>query len=84
MQNIKYYNAHQSVTSDSKPFVIPGLPQRIEITKAQLPGTFVTLPDIDDFQDKIQEAELTAYEVVVNCFDELENECVELYRKAIN
>lgn len=82
--NIKYYNAHQSVTSDSQPFVIPGLPQRIEITKAQLPGTFVTLPDIDDFRDKIQEAELTAYGVVVNSFDELENERVELYRKAIN
>lgn len=82
--NIKYYNAHQSVTSDSQPFVIPGLPQRIEITRAQLPGTFVTLPDFDDFREKIQEAELTAYGVVVNSFDELENECVELYRKAIN
>uniref|UniRef100_A0A2N9HQM9 Glycosyltransferase n=1 Tax=Fagus sylvatica TaxID=28930 RepID=A0A2N9HQM9_FAGSY len=82
--NIKHYNAHQSVTSDSEPFVIPGLPQRIEITKAQLPGSFVTLPDLDDFRDKIQEAESTAYGVVVNSFDELEHECIEGYRKAIN
>lgn len=82
--NIKHYNAHQSVTSDSEPFVIPGLPQRIEITKAQLPGSFVTLPDLDDFRDKIQEAESTAYGVVVNSFDELEHEYIEGYKKAIN
>ncbi|KAM1408858.1 hypothetical protein ACFX2I_009328 [Malus domestica] len=38
--NVKAYNAHNSVTSDLEPFVVPGLPHRIEITKAQLPGTF--------------------------------------------
>uniref|UniRef100_A0A2N9FUS0 Glycosyltransferase n=1 Tax=Fagus sylvatica TaxID=28930 RepID=A0A2N9FUS0_FAGSY len=56
--NIKHYNAHQSVTSDSEPFMIS--------------------------RDKIQEAESTAYGVVVNSFDELEHECIEGYKKAIN
>lgn len=81
--NIKLKNAHHSVTSDSEPFVIPGLPQRIEITKAQLPGAFVALPDLGDVRDRMQEAESTAYGVVVNSFDELEHEFIEEYEKAV-
>jgi len=38
--NIKLYNSHLSCSSDSEPLLIPGLPQRVEITKAQLPGVF--------------------------------------------
>ncbi|XP_050143828.1 UDP-glycosyltransferase 73D1-like [Malus sylvestris] len=81
--NVKACNAHNSVTSDSEPFVVPGLPQRIEITKAQLPGEFVTLPDLNDFRDKIQEAELTSYGVVVNSCDELEHGCAEELSKVL-
>ncbi|CAN6576685.1 unnamed protein product [Malus baccata var. baccata] len=81
--NVKAYNAHNSVTSDFEPFVVPGLPHRIEITKAQLPGTFVTQTDLDDFRDKIQEAELTSYAVVVNSFDELEHGCAEELSKVL-
>ncbi|XP_009341087.2 UDP-glycosyltransferase 73D1 [Pyrus x bretschneideri] len=81
--NVKAYNAHNSVTSDFEPFVVPGLPHRIEITKAQLPGPFVTQTDFDDFRDKIQEAELTSYAVVVNSFDELEHGCAEELSKLL-
>ncbi|KAJ1376396.1 UDP-glycosyltransferase family, conserved site [Sesbania bispinosa] len=82
--NIKLHNSHLSCTSESEPFVIPGLPQRIEITKAQLPGAFVSLPDLDDFRDKMLEAEMSAYGVVVNSFEELEQGCVKEYEKAMN
>ncbi|KAA8518670.1 hypothetical protein F0562_016144 [Nyssa sinensis] len=82
--NIKLHNAHHSVTSDSEPFLVPGIPQRIEITRAQLPGPFFTLPDLDDVRLQMQEAESTAYGVVVNTFSELEHGCVEEYGKAIN
>uniref|UniRef100_A0AAT9PY69 Glycosyltransferase n=1 Tax=Panax notoginseng TaxID=44586 RepID=A0AAT9PY69_9APIA len=81
--NIRLYNAHLSVTSDSQPFVVPGMPQRVEITKAQLPGAFVTLPDLDDIRDQMREAESSAYGVVVNSFCELEQGCFEEYKKAI-
>ncbi|KAF5750445.1 UDP-glucosyl transferase 73D1 [Tripterygium wilfordii] len=81
--NIKLHNAHLSVSSDSEPFLIPGLPQKVEVTRAQLPGAFVSLPDLDDFRDKMREAESTAYGVVVNSFDELEHGCADFYRKAI-
>ncbi|TKY53007.1 UDP-glycosyltransferase 73D1 [Spatholobus suberectus] len=82
--NIKLGNAHLSVNSDSQPFVIPGLPQRVEITRAQLPGAFVALPDLDDYRDKMIEAEMSAYGIVVNSFEELEQGCAEEYEKAVN
>ncbi|RVX12054.1 UDP-glycosyltransferase 73D1 [Vitis vinifera] len=48
-----------------------------------LPGAFVTLPDLDDIRNQMREAESTAYGVVVNTFNELEHGCVEEYEKAI-
>ncbi|XP_027367705.1 UDP-glycosyltransferase 73D1-like [Abrus precatorius] len=82
--NIKLNNAHLRVNSDSEPFVIPGLPQRVEITRAQLPGAFVSLPDLDDFRDKMREAEMSAYGIVVNSFEELEHGCAKEYEKVLN
>lgn len=82
--NVKLYNAHQSVTSDSEPFVVPGLPHKVTITRAQLPGAFVTQPDLDDIRDKMRDAESNSYGVVVNSFDELEHGCAEEYEKALN
>nr|UXY92013.1 UDP-glycosyltransferase UGT15 [Glycyrrhiza glabra] len=82
--NIKLHNSHLSCSSDSEPFVIPGLPQRIEITKAQLPGAFVALPDLDDYRDKMCEAEMASYGVVVNSFEELEGGCAKEYEKAMS
>ncbi|KAI3473967.1 hypothetical protein Pfo_028541 [Paulownia fortunei] len=82
--NVKLYRPHLSVKSDSEPFLIPGMPVSVQITKAQLPGSFVALPDLDDIRDQMQEAESNAYGVVVNTFSELEGGCVEEYRKAIN
>ncbi|KAK4396423.1 UDP-glycosyltransferase 73D1 [Sesamum angolense] len=82
--NVKLYRPHLSVKSDSQPFLIPGLPVSVQITKAQLPGSFVALPDLDDIRDQMQEAESNAYGVVVNTFTELEAGCVEEYKNAID
>ncbi|XP_074276516.1 UDP-glycosyltransferase 73D1-like [Silene latifolia] len=82
--NIKYYKTHLSVSSFSQPFSVPGMPYRVEITKAQLPGSFVTLPDLDDIRDQMQEAESRAFGTVINSFSYLEHKCIEEYKKAIN
>ncbi|KAJ8622788.1 hypothetical protein MRB53_031317 [Persea americana] len=80
--NVRHCNAHESVGSESEPFLIPGLSHRIEITKAQLPGSFVTNSDMKHLYDKIREAESSADGVVLNSFDELEMEYADMYRKA--
>ncbi|KAE8673027.1 UDP-glycosyltransferase 73D1 [Hibiscus syriacus] len=81
--NVKLHKAHISVASDSEHFQVPGLPYKVEVTRAKFPGSFVSLPDIDDTRNKMQEAEMSAYGVVVNSFSELEHGCVNEYRKAI-
>ena len=67
---------------DSEPFVVPGLPDRIEITKAQLPTNLnPSEKDFKDLHEKIRASEEGAYGVVVNSFDALELEYVKGYRK---
>lgn len=68
------------ITSDSEPFVMPGLPDRVELTKAKLSG--MVAPEMDDFRSKIKESEKEAYGIVVNSFQELEPEYVKELSKA--
>lgn len=82
--NIEIYSPQRSIESDSQPFLVPGLPHEIEITKSQLPGSVIKSPDFDDFRDKIREAEQEAYGVVVNSFTELEFGYDEMYEKSIS
>lgn len=73
----------ESVSGSNQPFTVPGLPDRIELTKAQLPSSLN--PSIKDFRDlhaKIRASGERAYGVVVNSFEELESEYVKEYRKA--
>ncbi|KAL4605642.1 hypothetical protein ACB092_09G044900 [Castanea dentata] len=67
--NILASKVNESATvSDLEPFVVPGLPDRIELTRAQI--------------SKINASEEGAYGVVVNSFVDLEPEYVKGYRKA--
>ncbi|XP_059302598.1 UDP-glycosyltransferase 73C4-like [Lycium ferocissimum] len=81
MHNL-YIMKDQNEIPESGPFVIPDLPDRIEVTKAQLPGAFNpgTLC-IQDIRDKIRAAENRAYGVVINTFEDLEQRYVDKFRK---
>ncbi|KAL7247975.1 hypothetical protein ACSBR2_002805 [Camellia fascicularis] len=68
------HNLHISRVFEGKsefdPFVVPGLPDRIEFTWAQLPSPFnagsLVSSDMKDNRIKIREGELAAYGVVIN------------------
>ncbi|XP_050226981.1 UDP-glycosyltransferase 73D1-like [Mercurialis annua] len=81
--NVRYSQVHTSVSSDSEPFVVPNMPQSFQVTRCQLPGSFVSLPDLDDVRNKMQDAESASFGVVVNSFNELENGCAEAYENSI-
>ncbi|PRQ37993.1 putative flavonol 7-O-beta-glucosyltransferase [Rosa chinensis] len=79
--NIETSKVLESV-SGSEPFLVPGLPDEIEITLVQLPGHMN--PASDDFREfykKMKESEEGACGVVVNSFEDLEPEYVKEYRK---
>nr|XP_043637111.1 UDP-glycosyltransferase 73E1-like [Erigeron canadensis] len=68
-------NILEQIESDSERFVIPGLPDRIEVTKLQFLGTSKTISAKEKlFRDRFQKAERDAYGIVVNSFNELEPE----------
>ncbi|CAI9778966.1 unnamed protein product [Fraxinus pennsylvanica] len=72
----------ENIASDFEYFVVPGLPDRIELTKAQLRGTVNPMTsDWNDVRELIEEAETEAFGVVANTFEELELEYLKEYIK---
>ncbi|PIN14741.1 UDP-glucuronosyl and UDP-glucosyl transferase [Handroanthus impetiginosus] len=68
-------NNFEHISSDTEYFVMPGLPDRIEITKAQLRGTLdKTSPEWTKLWNEIREAEDQAFGTVANTFEELETQ----------
>jgi UDP-glucosyl transferase 73C len=81
------HNIHLSkvyeTLSDSDQFVIPGLPHRIEMKKSQLPAIFKPGPNevLNGLRRRIRDAEVEAYGIVVNSYEELEDGYVEEYQR---
>ncbi|THG15266.1 hypothetical protein TEA_029708 [Camellia sinensis var. sinensis] len=79
--NLENFEDYENV-SESEPFELPGLPDRIELTKAQLSMFFnPSSPQWQDFRNRMQAAEAVAYGVVINSFEELEPRFVYEFRK---
>ncbi|KAJ8754035.1 hypothetical protein K2173_001933 [Erythroxylum novogranatense] len=73
-----YETAH-----NSEPFLVPGLPDQIEFTRAQLPGYFNPGQHLDlkEFRDKVRATEAEAYGNLINSFEELEVDYVKAYKR---
>ncbi|KAE8716765.1 short chain alcohol dehydrogenase [Hibiscus syriacus] len=73
-ENIWKFKSHWMVDSKYEPFVVPDLPNRIELTRPQLPASpFV--------EDNMRKSMKNCYGVVVNSFYELEPAYVEQFKK---
>ncbi|KAF5202001.1 Udp-glycosyltransferase 73b5 [Thalictrum thalictroides] len=81
VENITRFAPHEKVESDSNIFVVPGLPDRIEMTKSQLPQPRENRNRITDIQAKVLETEVTSYGVLVNSFYEMEPAYADYYKK---
>ncbi|KAI3474617.1 hypothetical protein Pfo_029786 [Paulownia fortunei] len=81
MHRLYVSKIHESVPP-TEPFVVPGLPDRIEFTKLQLPGMFNPgSMDVGEFREQVRKTESLAYGVVVNSFEELEKRYLDEFRK---
>ncbi|CAK8543947.1 unnamed protein product [Lathyrus sativus] len=73
----------ESVISGSEYFTLPDIPDKIQVTKEQLPVALIEiLPK--EFVEKMREAEMKSYGEIINSFEELENEYVNDYKKVKN
>ncbi|KAG9150112.1 hypothetical protein Leryth_009686 [Lithospermum erythrorhizon] len=71
-------------SSDTEYFVLPGLPDKIELTKLQIVGSVTASQHREhwiQFRSKMKEAEAVAFGVVSNTFEALEPEYIKEYRK---
>lgn len=79
--NIVVSKVYETV-SETEPFVVPGLPDRVELTRAQLPNSVnIGHSDTKGVRDEIRAKEHSAYGVIVNTFEELEPDYVAEFRR---
>ncbi|KAF9619258.1 hypothetical protein IFM89_005812 [Coptis chinensis] len=81
--NIKRYASHQKVTPNSEIFVVPGLPDQIEMTKSKLPIRADSNDPLAEIKEKRTESEVKSFGILMNRFYELESAYTEYYTKEI-
>ncbi|XP_009380408.2 UDP-glycosyltransferase 73C4-like [Musa acuminata AAA Group] len=80
--NISHDKVYDRIADDDEPFVVPGLTEKIEVTKSQAPG-FFPRPFFGEMSNDVEDAEVTADGIVVNSFEGLEKSYIEGYQKAM-
>ncbi|GJR11491.1 UDP-glycosyltransferase 73E1-like protein [Tanacetum coccineum] len=75
-------NILERIESDTERFVLPGLPDRVEVTKLQIIGTSKEASSYQKgFLFRAIQADKAAYGIVVHTFNELEPEYVKEFSK---
>uniref|UniRef100_A0A6P4AE98 Glycosyltransferase n=1 Tax=Ziziphus jujuba TaxID=326968 RepID=A0A6P4AE98_ZIZJJ len=80
------HQPHKNVSSETDPFVLPGLPDRIELVKTQIPDNARGGSEDDNFKKLLQsakEAEKRSFGILVNSFYELEPAYADHYRNVL-
>ncbi|RZC54952.1 hypothetical protein C5167_013794 [Papaver somniferum] len=85
MESIRRYRPHDTVSSDSETFQVPGLPYHhcIEMIRSQLPDYVRTRTPYGDLMDTFIESEMRSYGVIVNSFYELESPYADHFRNVM-
>ncbi|CAL9112523.1 unnamed protein product [Musa textilis] len=72
IENLHLYKTHERAPLATEPFVLPGLPHRVEIKRCQLPRHIERAHRFAEMFREIRDAESSSDGIVVNSFDELE------------
>ncbi|CAJ1890978.1 unnamed protein product [Sphenostylis stenocarpa] len=79
---IRIHNVMESITTESEYFDVPGIPDKIEMTAAKT-GLAMN-EDMKQVTDTLFEAEMEAYGMIMNSFEELEPAYAGGYKKMRN
>ena len=80
---LKRFEPYKSIETDLEPFTVPGLPDKIKLTRLQLPSHVKENSELSKLMDEISRADLESYGVIMNSFHELEPAYSERYKKVI-
>jgi abscisate beta-glucosyltransferase len=81
-ENMERYEPHEKVTSDLEPFIVPGLPDGIELTTSQLPF-LGRPPNGGGLHKRMRGSDEKSFGVMVNSFYELETAYVDYFRNEL-
>ncbi|XLU75787.1 hypothetical protein S245_034840 [Arachis hypogaea] len=76
---LRISNVWDSIKDETEYFVLPGLPDKIEVTKAQVPGP--SDENWNKFYQEVYPAEADTYGIIMNSFQELEPEYERMFKK---
>ncbi|KAK7284976.1 hypothetical protein RJT34_19733 [Clitoria ternatea] len=82
LHNIRIHNIRERITSESEYFVLPGIPDKIEMTRDQAGEPMNE--SWKEFNEKIFAAEMESYGIIMNSFEELEPAYAREYKKVKN
>ncbi|VFQ75037.1 unnamed protein product [Cuscuta campestris] len=82
LHNLYGLMARQGIP-ETAPFEIPDMPDKIELTKSQLPPAFnpSSMDHMKDVRELIRETEGVAHGYIINTFEELEEKYVDQFRR---
>lgn len=80
LENVRKYKPHEKVSSDYEPFVVPGLPDKIELTSSQLP-VCARQQKAGSAHKMFAKPEEKSFGIVVNSFYDLEPAYVEYFKQ---
>lgn len=69
IENTRKHVVFENLSSDSEPFIVPGLPDRIEMTRSQTP---IFMRNPSQFSDRIKQLEENSLGILINSFYDLE------------
>lgn len=83
-ESLKAYGPHERVESDSELFLIPGLPDKIEMKRSQLPDHDKFKTRYGEVLERIKEAETRSYGIIFDTFYDLEAPYSNHFKKIKN
>ncbi|GAB2269606.1 hypothetical protein Dimus_004531 [Dionaea muscipula] len=78
---IREYKPHQDIQSETEKFLVPTLPDKIVLTRSQLPDLVKGKTDFDELFERLREAERRSFGVLFNSFYELEPAYADYFRR---
>ncbi|KAI3847447.1 hypothetical protein MKW92_026931 [Papaver armeniacum] len=71
------------ITSEKMSFLVPGLPDKIEMTMSELPEKSSNTTEFAEVMERIRESEMQSYGAIINSFYELEPAYANHYTKVM-
>ncbi|KAJ0084606.1 hypothetical protein Patl1_29564 [Pistacia atlantica] len=81
--NIDRYKPHDDIKLETEIFIVPGLPDKVKLTRSQLPDIVKTKNEFSSLFEELKKAERDSFGVLVNSFYDLEAGYVDHFRKDI-